>query len=522
MTNENANPSPPPSTSWPRGLTSSVAILVLLGVGWRLTRYFLQFPIWGDEAHLALNILDRDYLGLTQPLRFVQAAPILFLWAERAVFETLGGSELALRLLSVLAGLGGLLLFWRMAKFALPPLPAALSVGILAVSYYPVRHSCEVKPYGIDLFASVVFLGLAVGWIRQPERMRWPLLLTLLTPLLLGISYPAVIIAGSVVLAMLPTMAAATWKQRGFYAVFAAVMLGSFLGYYLLIGAAQYHSTGGGDSVFYQDTFPPSEPLAVCRWLLSVHTGNMLAYPAGSHSGGSTLTALLCLAGIAWLMRSRQWSLLVLCVSPFVLTLIASALRRYPYGDSARFEQHLAPVICLLAGCGMAAVIEYFAKSAASRRRAIVMAMSVLALVGAVGLGRDVFKPYKTEGDQLARHVLEGIVEQAGPQDQVVVMDPAECLSPPMEWYLRQLGKRITWNGRVDWQRLHNGGGRLWSLYFSKDAKRASRLPAAFAAEAPGLVLIDREEYWIQTGWSWAVDTRRFCEFYEWQCPESN
>jgi hypothetical protein len=519
MSEATAIPSNPDiaSTAWSRRLTLGVTAIVLLGVGWRLTRYFLQFPIWGDEAHLALNIVDRNYLGLTQPLRFVQVAPLFFLWAERTIFEILGGSELAMRLLSVLAGISGLFIFWRMAKSALPPLPAALAIGILAVSYYPVRHSCEVKPYGIDLFASVVFLSLAVGWIREPDRLRWPVLLIVLTPLLLGVSYPAIIIAASVGLALLPSMLTASWKHRGLLTVYGVVAVGTFFGFYLLIGGAQYHSTGGSDTFFYQDAFPPSQPLSIARWLLGVHTGNMLAYPAGGNNGASTLTTLFCLAGIVWLARNRRWSLLILCVSPFLLTLIAASLRRYPYGDSARFEQHLAPCICLLAGSGLATIIEYFAKSVESRRRGIVLAMSLLGLVGAVGMGRDIFKPYKTEGDQLSRHMLEGIVAQARPQDQIVVMEPEVYVPAPIEWYLRQLGGRINWSGKVDWQKLHEGTGRLWGLYFRPDSQRAGQLQAKYAEQSPGLTLADREEYWIQTGWNWSTATREYCEFYEWR-----
>src|SRR5437588_3611757 len=85
------------STPWPRWSRNVALMLVLLGMAWRLLRYLLQFPIWGDEAFVCLNFLDRDYLGLMKPLRYVQVAPILFLWSERTAYRLLGGSELALR-----------------------------------------------------------------------------------------------------------------------------------------------------------------------------------------------------------------------------------------------------------------------------------------------------------------------------------------------------------------------------------------------------------------------------------------
>src|SRR5437868_5973217 len=96
-------------------------VLLALGVAKRLLRYLLRFPVWGDEAFLCLNLMDRDCLGLLRPLRFDQVAPLLFLWGEEAVYHLLGGSELALRLLPLLAGIGSLILFARLAFAALGP-----------------------------------------------------------------------------------------------------------------------------------------------------------------------------------------------------------------------------------------------------------------------------------------------------------------------------------------------------------------------------------------------------------------
>src|SRR6266852_7392220 len=113
--------------------------LVALGVLWRTVRYLCQFPIWGDEAFVCLNFLDRGYRELIEPLRFDQVAPLLFLWGEATIYRLLGSTELALRLLPFLAGLGSLVLFWRLAWSALPSRAALLATGILAIAYYPVR-----------------------------------------------------------------------------------------------------------------------------------------------------------------------------------------------------------------------------------------------------------------------------------------------------------------------------------------------------------------------------------------------
>src|SRR5262245_20179516 len=128
----------------PRRLSVSLAVVllvVIVGLGARLVRYLLAFPIWGDEAFICLNLLDRDALELTGPLRFDQVAPVLFLWLESAAYHLLGPSELALRLPSLLAGCAALLLFVPLSRLLLSRSAALLAVGLLSVSYYPIRHA---------------------------------------------------------------------------------------------------------------------------------------------------------------------------------------------------------------------------------------------------------------------------------------------------------------------------------------------------------------------------------------------
>ena len=55
----------------------------------------------------------------------------------------------------------------------------ALATAMLAVSYYPVRHCCESKPYAIDLLMSVGLLfdlsrGALVALHLDAQRVLWP------------------------------------------------------------------------------------------------------------------------------------------------------------------------------------------------------------------------------------------------------------------------------------------------------------------------------------------------------------
>src|SRR5262249_27163941 len=158
----------------------------------RLLRYGLQFPFWGDEASLCVNFLGRDYLGLTRMLEGNQVAPLFFLWGELTAYRLLGPSELAMRLLPLLAGLASLGVFWHLARSTVGPRAAVLAVGLLAVARWPVTMCAVVKPYSCDLLVSLTLLVGAVHHLRRPNEVRWLALLTLLVPVALLCSYPSV------------------------------------------------------------------------------------------------------------------------------------------------------------------------------------------------------------------------------------------------------------------------------------------------------------------------------------------
>ena len=175
-----------------------LVVILIIGIGWRLTRYALQLPIWGDEAVVCLNLLDRGYRGLALPLANGVEAPILFLWAEYTVSKIAGFSDLALRFIPVIVGVAALFVFLRFARAVAGQAVAVLAVCILTVSYYPVRHCCEVKPYSFDLFVASALLALAYKKYTDHRNSRAAILLICFLPFALGFSYPPVFIAAAI------------------------------------------------------------------------------------------------------------------------------------------------------------------------------------------------------------------------------------------------------------------------------------------------------------------------------------
>lgn len=438
-------------------------IMLLIGAACRLHVYLLGFPIWRDEASLALNLVSRDFCGLLHELDNFQIAPLLFLWLEKAVYQFLGGSVYLLRLLPLLAGIGGLLLFWRLARLSLSPLAAALAVGFLAVAQSPIHLAAMVKPYSFDLFTAALLLTLAVSYLQHPEQSRHLIALALVIPFTLVSSYPAIFVAGAVSLTLLPVV----WKRSGlagrcWFVAFNLLCGATFAAHLRFVGreghdptlpSVQDYMTG-----FWNDGFLPHEPLSALRWLWRCHTGHMLSYPL-VFNGGGLLGLLLAAAGVRVLWRQRQRALLALCLLPPALNFAAAVLHRYPYAGDQRLEQHLAPGLCLLLGSGLAELIR---RLPARRRLVTVVLASLLFLIGLLGAIGDAWHPYQDVEAAWAEDIAHHLHREVRSQDRIVFPHTDRFTLNCLRWQLLPFGRQVGTITELDWPRLERGGGRLW------------------------------------------------------------
>jgi hypothetical protein len=343
--------------------------LLIIGVSLRLVRYLLRFPLWEDEAGLSANLLDRGYRELLQPLNYNQIAPTLFLWGQLAVVRLLGFNEYTLRLVPFLCGMGSLLLFGQVARRLLRGVTLVLVFGLFAISYPMTRYAAEAKPYGCDLFLALAMLALVVQWLRRPGQDRWLWALAAIVGPAVGYSNAAVFVAGGISLVVAYRLctrhaprdggphAEREEYMRGWlpWAAFNLVLAASFVAILMVNRSAVSGFERREMDSFWVESFPPiAHPWKLLVWFLKIHCEGMLGYPVGGPNWGSVFSFLLCLAGIAILVRRRQGFLLALLLAPLALNFVAAAMHRYPYGGHARITLFMAPAFCILIGLGMA------------------------------------------------------------------------------------------------------------------------------------------------------------------------
>jgi hypothetical protein len=378
---------------------------VALGALLRLGHYLTHYPLWGDEAFLAVNFVRRGYLDLLLPLEYGQICPILFLWAELTAVKLFGFSEWSLRLCPLICGIASVFLFRHVAGRMLKGPAVLMAVAIFAVSLHPIRHSADAKAYASDLLMALALLALAIEWCGSPQCVRWLWLLAGFAPLALAASYPAVFVAVGIALALCPSV----WRTRrpgpmlalGAYVVVVATSL-------VALRVVHTHHQQGAVIMaalqsYWADSFPPLDsPARLARWLITTHAGSMFAYPWGGSRGASSGTLILVVIAAVVLWRRRQRTVLGLLVLPMGVALAAAALRFYPYGVQARVMQYIAPAVCLLAGLGLSTLLGLLPRPT-TRAAATRLAAITLAVVGTGTVLDGLRHPYRAVYDHQAR-----------------------------------------------------------------------------------------------------------------------
>jgi hypothetical protein len=343
--------------------------VIAVGIVLRVTRFFADRSLWGDEGALALNLIQKPMRDLLEPLDYLQGAPTGFLLAEKGIVELLGDDELALRLFPLACGILSLFLFAAVARRVLEPIGAAFALVLFATVEPLVYYSSEVKQYSVDVAATLVlFYGaLAIDWRKA---RAWHVgLAGVAAGVIVWFSHAALIVLPALALALLVTYGLSR-DVRAFKAVLAASAVGGIgaAGAYLVnhdnarrVASAAVSSESGSAIGLGQFTDPLRD-----LW-------NALADPVGLARTTTALGLIACvLGGVLLIHLNLQRALLV--ITPIAATLAASILDLYPFGD--RFILFLVPFFLLLVGAGLEVLMRPQSRGAPFGMLAVLLVLS--------------------------------------------------------------------------------------------------------------------------------------------------
>ena len=337
--------------------------IVVAGAVLRVAQYVSDRALWADEAYLALNLLNRPALELTEPLDFNQTAPAPFLLLEKLAITTAGASEYAVRFVPLVCGIASVGVFALLARRLLHPAAAPLALLLFTVADGLIYFSSELKPYAVDVLATVALLAAGNSLLarRSSATRRKTILVTAILAVLVLASYAALFVVAGVVLSLVLDVLWHRDRQR-------ARRLGPVLATSVIAAAAatllalrQTAGVTGGRSVL--------DPSWVSE--LGSAIASSLAYSPGALT--TKLAAGVAAAGFIRIALADPRRGLLLG-SPFAFAMIAVFLNQYPL--FARTVLFLVPLVALFVAEGVAAVTLLF-----RGRARIVVAVTLTLLV---------------------------------------------------------------------------------------------------------------------------------------------
>lgn len=321
-------------------------LLVAIAIVIRARPYLTGRPLWHDEAALALNLLERSFTGLFDPLSYTQAAPLGFLLLTKLVIRVFGTSEYALRLLPFTAAIASVGLFYAVARRVLPSSGTTAALALFALSSALTDYGCELKPYSVDV---CVALGLLLVFSKRsaPVDGRGAAGLAVLGALAVWLSFPAVfVLAGLGMPALLRELRNRNWRGVAWLAGACAFWVANVAWLYLV--SERSMATNPHVVRYWSGGFMPLPPRSFeeLRWFPRA-LGAALYNVAGLRPA-SVATVVAGVGFLSLFGRDRRawWNV---CL-PALVTLIASGLRLYPF--RGRTILFLVPMALLLVGGG--------------------------------------------------------------------------------------------------------------------------------------------------------------------------
>ena len=323
-------------------------IAIVIGIALRLIHYLLDRSLWKDEALVALNLIERPFDELLEPLKYNQAAPVGFLAITKLLMLAFGDNEYVLRLFPFLSAIVALFLFYQVAKWfdSLPVL--AVAVSLFALSDRAIYYSAELKQYSSDITLALAAYCLAIE-LKKPTNIYRSASIAILGAIFIWISHPVVfVLAGTG-----STLLVSAWLEKNigkikqYIAVFGVWLL-SFIAFYQisltkLISNDDLQSSWGGAHDSFMP-FPPTNSVEA-KWFVDKFF-EIFDYPVGIHLAG--IAALAFIFGCVTLFKHKEKLFIIL--SPVLFTAIASGLHKYPF--KGQLILFIIPAILLIVAHG--------------------------------------------------------------------------------------------------------------------------------------------------------------------------
>lgn len=332
---------------------SFLLFIILLGIILRLSQYLFNRSLWLDEAYLSLNIINKSFSELFQPLDYWQRAPTGFLLLEKTLVELFGSSEYVLRLLPLICGIVSLILFYKVAERYIQGKSLPIALAFFAISGSLIYYSAEVKQYSIDV-AVALLLYLITLHVQEIEFKTWrTVLYAIICALSIWFSFAAVFVLVGIGLTITLTyVARKQWHLVTRSSIICLIWSLSIVGFYFLsvanadnIDVVKYWSEEKNSFM----PFPPLSPSEL-KWFFDTFIA-IFKNPLNFSLPG--LAAFTFILGVITKYINKKGDVFILLL-PVIIALLTSGLRMYPF--SGRLLLFTVPVFLIFIAEGISQI----------------------------------------------------------------------------------------------------------------------------------------------------------------------
>ena len=333
-------------------------LLVVLGIILRLRQYIADRSLWHDEANLALNLVNRTFGGLLQPLDYDQGAPIGFLYIEKAIINIMGNRDYILRLFPLFSGLLATYLIYRIAQdyFKAGRLFAIL---LFAISWPLIYYSSELKQYSSDAMFALLLIYLAFRCLDENARLGNFIALGVSGFVAIWLSHPLVFVLAGIGLVLFFDKLIHRAYESFFWTLGLGVVWTASFGLTYLVSLRYLVSDHSLES-YWRKAFMPWPIWHHWDWLAQTYSSLLSTVGPSFDSWYLTLicSILIAIGIISLLLRNR--GILLIIILPFLMASIAAVLQRYPL--RGRFMLFLVPLLILLMAEGIGRIYSLVGK----------------------------------------------------------------------------------------------------------------------------------------------------------------
>lgn len=331
-------------------------LIIFVGAVTRIIVWFQNRNLFIDEANVARNIYERNLAGLARPLSYEQYAPPVFLWITKISASLFGYSEMALRVMPILSGIGALIMLFYLLRECTSYKALWYPLALMAVSYILIRYSSELKQYMTDAFVVLSLMVLALKTdLLQLSAKKFTLIWFLVGSLAIWASMPSVFaLAGIGCYYLFLCLQAKNYQKIYPLAIVAVLWVAQFVFYYLAILKPQADSSYLQN--FHQGYFMFLIPTDKAKLMHNWYLFRTLLQETSGYAGLSwkVNTGLFLLGAIALLRKQTARGLLV--IVPILAVFLAAGLHQYSL--IPRVGIFIMPLILVLIGCGFSTLMS--------------------------------------------------------------------------------------------------------------------------------------------------------------------